>query len=105
MKLAGNAVAGAKDAGADLIVTPCPLCHLNLDSYQPTFASKMGRKLGIPILHVPQLVALALGYSQADLRMQDARGAPDRSPGCDLRKPLAAGERVFVHHLVARRRW
>jgi len=70
MALAGNAVAGAKDAGADLIVTPCPLCHLNLDSYQPTFASKMGRKLGIPILHVPQLVALALGYSQEDLRIK-----------------------------------
>ena len=30
----------------------------------------MGRKLGIPILHVPQLVALALGCSQADLRMK-----------------------------------
>jgi succinate dehydrogenase / fumarate reductase cytochrome b subunit len=70
LKLAGNAVAGAKDAGADLIVTPCPLCHLNLDSYQPQFASRMGRKLGIPILHVPQLVALAFGYSQADLRMK-----------------------------------
>ena len=70
LKLAGNAVAGAKDAGADLIVTPCPLCHLNLDSYQPQFASKMGRKLGIPILHIPQLVALALGFSQADLRMR-----------------------------------
>ena len=70
MKLGGNAVAGAKDAGADLIVTPCPLCHLNLDSYQPTFASQMGKKLGIPILHIPQLVALALGYSQADLSMR-----------------------------------
>ncbi len=70
LKLAGNAVAGAKDAGADFIVTPCPLCHLNLDSYQPQFASKMGRKLGVPILHIPQLVALALGFSQADLRMR-----------------------------------
>jgi succinate dehydrogenase / fumarate reductase cytochrome b subunit len=70
LKLAGNAVAGAKDAGADVIVTPCPLCHLNLDSYQPQFASKMGRKLGVPILHLPQLVALALGFSQAELRIK-----------------------------------
>jgi succinate dehydrogenase / fumarate reductase cytochrome b subunit len=70
LKLAGNAVAGAKDAGADLIVTPCPLCHLNLDSYQPQFAARMGRKLGIPILHIPQLVALALGCSAAELRMK-----------------------------------
>ena len=57
-----------RDAGADIIVTPCPLCHLNLDTYQPQFASKMGRKLGVPILHVPQLVALALGCSQAEIR-------------------------------------
>jgi succinate dehydrogenase / fumarate reductase cytochrome b subunit len=70
MQLSGNAVAGAKEAGADVIVTPCPLCHLNMDSYQPQFASKMGQKLGIPILHVPQLVALALGCSQADLQLQ-----------------------------------
>lgn len=70
LKLAGNVVAGAKDAGADVIVTPCPLCHLNLDSYQPTFASKMGRNLGVPILHVPQLVALALGASKEDLRVK-----------------------------------
>jgi succinate dehydrogenase / fumarate reductase cytochrome b subunit len=69
MQLSANAVAGAKEAGADAIVTPCPLCHLNMDSYQPEFASKVGQKLGIPILHVPQLVALALGYSQADLQM------------------------------------
>ncbi len=70
MQLSGNAVAGAKEAGADVIVTPCPLCHLNMDSYQPQFASKVGQKLGIPILHVPQLVALALGCSQADLQLQ-----------------------------------
>ena len=70
LQLAGNAVAGAKDAGADLIVTPCPLCHLNLDSYQPEFASRMGRNLGIPILHIPQLVALALGYSQVEVQLR-----------------------------------
>lgn len=70
LQLSANAVAGAKEAGADAIVTPCPLCHLNMDSYQPQFASKVGKKLGLPILHVPQLVALALGCSQADLRMR-----------------------------------
>jgi succinate dehydrogenase / fumarate reductase cytochrome b subunit len=30
----------------------------------------MGKKLGIPILHIPQLVALAMGYSQAELQMK-----------------------------------
>jgi len=70
MKLAGNAVAGAKDAGADLIVTPCPLCHLNLDAYQPEIESRVGRKLQMPILHIPQLVAMALGVPKNALRLQ-----------------------------------
>lgn len=43
------------------MVTPCPLCHLNLDSRQPDVETVMGRKLGLPVLHLPQLIALALG--------------------------------------------
>ena len=49
--------------GADCIVTPCPLCHLNLDSRQPEVAKVIGKQLGLPILHLPQLIALALGVS------------------------------------------
>ncbi|MEB3225419.1 MAG: CoB--CoM heterodisulfide reductase iron-sulfur subunit B family protein [Synechococcus sp.] len=60
-QLAGRHLQKAIAAGADCIVTPCPLCHLNLDSRQPEVAKVMGQKLGIPILHLPQLVALALG--------------------------------------------
>jgi succinate dehydrogenase / fumarate reductase cytochrome b subunit len=70
LQLAGNAIVCAKEAGADAMVTPCPLCHLNLDSYQPEIESRVGTKLEMPILHIPQLVAMALGASQADLRTQ-----------------------------------
>jgi len=69
LQLSGNAVVSAKDAGVDTMVTPCPLCHLNLDAYQPEVESQLSRKLDMPILHVPQLVALALGFSQKELRM------------------------------------
>ncbi len=69
LQLSGNAIADAKDAGADCIVTPCPLCHLNMDAYQPEIESIMGKKLNLPILHIPQLVAMALGFSTSDLRM------------------------------------
>jgi succinate dehydrogenase / fumarate reductase cytochrome b subunit len=69
LQLSGNAILGAKQAGVDAMVTPCPLCHLNLDAYQPEIESRVGTKLGIPILHIPQLVAMALGVSQTDLRM------------------------------------
>jgi succinate dehydrogenase / fumarate reductase cytochrome b subunit len=70
LQLSGNAIVGAKEAGVDAMVTPCPLCHLNLDAYQPEIESRLGRQLRMPILHIPQLVALALGFSQAELRMK-----------------------------------
>lgn len=65
--MAGRHLAAAIDAGADCIVTPCPLCHLNLDSRQPEVEQVIGRKLGIPILHLPQLIGLALGLDPVTL--------------------------------------
>jgi succinate dehydrogenase / fumarate reductase, cytochrome b subunit len=66
-KMAGMHIQAAIVAGADCIVTPCPLCHLNLDSRQPEVAKVVEQPLGLPILHLPQLVALALGVSPAEL--------------------------------------
>ncbi|KGF71904.1 heterodisulfide reductase [Neosynechococcus sphagnicola sy1] len=62
-QMAGMHIQEAIAAGADCIVTPCPLCHLNLDSRQPEVARVIGHPLGLPILHLPQLVALALGIT------------------------------------------
>ena len=39
LRQAGRHLADAIDAGADCLVTPCPLCHLNLDLQQPGRAS------------------------------------------------------------------
>jgi succinate dehydrogenase / fumarate reductase cytochrome b subunit len=59
--MAGSHLQAAIAAGADCLVTPCPLCHLQLDSRQPEIEQVTGQKLGIPVLHLPQLVCLALG--------------------------------------------
>jgi len=66
-QMAGNHIQEALNNGADCIVTPCPLCHLNLDSRQPEVEKVIGQKLGLPILHLPQLIALALGVSPQEL--------------------------------------
>jgi len=66
-KMAGGHIQEAIAAGADCIVTPCPLCHLNLDSRQPEVEQVVGQALGLPVLHLPQLVALALGVSPKEL--------------------------------------
>lgn len=65
--MAGMHIREALDAGADCLVTPCPLCHLNLDSRQPEVEKVTQQKLGLPVLHLPQLVALALGISPQQL--------------------------------------
>lgn len=67
--MAGNALIDAVESGANCVVTGCPLCHLSLDSYQPEIESLREKGYSIPILHLPQLVALALGYSPKDIGM------------------------------------
>jgi succinate dehydrogenase / fumarate reductase, cytochrome b subunit len=69
LQQAGRHLADAKDSGADCLVVPCPLCHLNLDLQQPAAAGVVGRELGLPVLHLPQLVGLALGLSPKELGM------------------------------------
>ncbi|MBG0748936.1 CoB--CoM heterodisulfide reductase iron-sulfur subunit B family protein [Planktothrix agardhii 1806] len=66
-QMAGNHIQEAIDHGADCLVTPCPLCHLNLDSRQPEVEKVIGRPLGLPVLHLPQLVALALDIDPKQL--------------------------------------
>lgn len=69
LRQAGTHVSDALDAGADCLVTPCPLCHLNLDMQQPEAAKVVGRDLGLAVLHLPQLVGLALGFDPKQLGM------------------------------------
>ncbi|MSP78606.1 MAG: heterodisulfide reductase [Dehalococcoidia bacterium] len=59
----------AKDRGADAMVTPCPLCHLNLDGYQPKAAAQVNENIDLPILHLPQMLGLALGLDSNILGM------------------------------------
>jgi succinate dehydrogenase / fumarate reductase cytochrome b subunit len=69
LRQAGTHIADAMDAGADCLVTPCPLCHLNLDMQQPEAAKVTGRDLDLAVLHLPQLVGLALGFEPKKLGM------------------------------------
>ena len=67
LKQAGRHIGDAIDAEADCLVTPCPLCHLNLDLQQPLAERYGGRDLGLPVLHLPQLVGLAFGLDPKEL--------------------------------------
>ena len=69
LRQAGRHLADAIDADADCLVTPCPLCHLNLDLQQPDAAKYVERELDIPVLHLPQMLGLALGLEPKELGM------------------------------------
>ena len=59
-----------KDLGADAMVTPCPLCHLNLDGYQPKVMQQSQKNIDMPILHLPQLLGMAMGFGAKDMGLQ-----------------------------------
>ncbi len=60
----------AMEAGADAMVTPCPLCHLSLDAWQQKLEKSTGRKFGMPIMHLSQLIGVAAGLEESELRFK-----------------------------------
>jgi len=67
MRLTGLNLKDARKESADCIVTPCPLCHMNLDANQQRALKEVGESFKMPVLHLPQLVGLALGISPNEL--------------------------------------
>ncbi|MDL1891014.1 heterodisulfide reductase, partial [Nitrospirales bacterium NOB] len=65
--MAGTNMKDARDHGADFMVTPCPLCHMSLDIYQERAGQAVRTALNLPILHLPQLLGLAMGIPAQDL--------------------------------------
>ena len=68
--VAGSALTGAIDSNSDWMVTPCPLCHLKLDTQQGHIGKVVGREIDLPVLHMPQMVGLALGCTPAELGLK-----------------------------------
>ncbi len=60
----------AMEAGADAMVTPCPLCHLSLDAWQSKLKKQTGRDFAMPILHLSQLVGVAAGLTDSELKFK-----------------------------------
>ncbi len=54
-------VESAYDHGAEMIVTPCPLCQANVEVYQSEINRKQGTKLNMPVLYYSQLMTVAYG--------------------------------------------
>jgi heterodisulfide reductase subunit B len=54
-------IESAYDYGAEMIVTPCPVCQMNVEVYQGQINKKYNTKFNIPVVYYSQLMAVAYG--------------------------------------------
>jgi heterodisulfide reductase subunit B len=62
-----------KAAGAQALITVCPFCHMMFDINQPRIERTFNEAFGIPVLHYPQLLGLAMGFSPEELALKQLR--------------------------------
>ncbi len=67
VRLSRTILEDARDAGADLLVVACPMCHSNLDFRQKAIAKRAEDPTTLPILFLSQVVGLALGEGPLEL--------------------------------------
>lgn len=59
-------IEAAYDGGADMIVTPCPICQMNVEVYQDQINSTYGTKFKMPVVYYSTLMSVAYGRSAKD---------------------------------------
>ena len=69
LKLVRRLLECAVQKGATCIITPCPLCHFNLDAYQDKVNRTFNTNFSVPILFFTQLLGVALGLSGTDISL------------------------------------
>jgi heterodisulfide reductase subunit B len=57
----------AVERGADLILTMCPMCQLNLDAYQGPTANHFHTSFNMPIVFFTQMLGIAFGLQPKQL--------------------------------------
>jgi heterodisulfide reductase subunit B len=67
LDLAHKILSNAADHGANCVVVACPMCHVNLDMKQAAVERRYGKKLGMVIYYLSDLVGMALGLTAEQL--------------------------------------
>ena len=94
-QMSGQLLAWAVEAGADAIVTACPMCHSNLDTRQGQIRRAGLGDYHLPIYYITQVVGYALGLDETQLgigrHLTDARGLLGRRQPRGAAQVVAAG--------------
>ena len=67
MKAVGELLSAAR--GADAIVTVCPMCQMNRESFQKKASRMRGEDLSISVLYLPQLMGMAMGLGPEAVKL------------------------------------
>jgi len=67
LDLACKILSNAASHGANCLVVACPMCHVNLDMKQAAVERRCGKKLGMVVYYLSDLVGMALGLSAEQL--------------------------------------
>jgi len=77
LQLARNKLKHIKEAAVDAMVTICPFCHVAYDANQLRIEKVFSESYGIPVLHYPQLLGLAMGINPNELALDKLRVKSD----------------------------
>lgn len=69
LKLCRELLQGAAQNKADVIITACPLCEMNVEAYQPMVNRAYGTDFDIPVMYFTQLLGVALGIDSRTLML------------------------------------
>jgi heterodisulfide reductase subunit B len=78
LELINKILRNAQEHGAQCLITPCPLCQINLDAYQSQVNSKFKTSYNLPVLFVTQLMGVALGIPAKELALSKNIVSPMR---------------------------
>jgi heterodisulfide reductase subunit B len=73
LELARDKLNHVKAVKAEAMITICPFCHIMYDTNELRIEKTFNETYGIPILHYPQLLGLAMGMKPEELAFNELR--------------------------------
>jgi len=73
LQLARDKLTHVKAVDAEAIITICPFCHIMYDTNELRIEKMFNETYGIPVLHYPQLLGLAMGMKPEELAFSELR--------------------------------
>jgi heterodisulfide reductase subunit B len=73
LELARDKLNHIKTVDAQAMITICPFCHIMYDTNELRIEKTFNETYGIPVLHYPQLLGLAMGIPCEELAFNELR--------------------------------